>query len=299
MSYLPRLPLVVTSVLALAACGQPAREDGGRSDEIRRLEARISELERRAATPAAPASGQGHHAIDPRQQPQTAMDLLTAGNAAFASGRPRPVDTSPGRVRELSSGQKPYAVIVGCADSRTPPEHLFNAGLGDLFVVRCAGNVIDEAALASVEYAVAHLGCRLVVVMGHTACGAVKAGIADAKDTPAVAGLVARIKPAVDEARRTGEGPDLADRAAAANARRQRDSLLADSQLLGGMDRNGELKAVVARYDLADGQVDWLDLDGLVIAGAPSPAPAPAPSRHPAMMAPAAPAPVTAPAHGH
>lgn len=290
MAILPRLSVIVASLLLLNGCGQPPRDDGGR-DELRRLEARLTELERRSAAQPIAAPGHGQQALDPRQQPQTALDLLTAGNAAFASGRPRPVDTSPGRVRELTGGQKPYAVVIGCADSRTPPEHLFNAGLGDLFVIRCAGNVIDEAALASVEYAVAHLGCRLVVVMGHTACGAVKASIADAKDTPAVSGLVARIRPAVDEARRAGNEAELPDRASSANARRQRDGMLRESQLLGGMQRSHELRVAVARYDLGDGTLDWLDLDGLNLATAPA-APAPAP----ATRVPALPA---AGGHGH
>lgn len=275
MRLFPRLSVIAATLLLLGGCNQPPRDEAGR-EEIRRLEARLADLERRSATQPVVASA--HQAIDPRQQPQAAFDLLVAGNTAFASGRPRPVDTSPGRVRELSAGQKPYAVVVACSDSRTPPEHLFNAGLGDLFVVRCAGNVIDEAALASVEYAVAHLGCRLVVIMGHTACGAVKASIGDAKDTPAVAGLVARIKPAVEEARRSGE-TDLADRSASANAKRQRDGMLKDSQLLAGLEQHQELRATTARYDLADGTVDWLDLDGLVLATTPSaPGPAPMPA---------------------
>ncbi len=256
-------------------------------DQVRRLEQRLSELEKRVNTAPAPAAAAtGHHAIEPRQQPPAALQLLNSGNGSFAAGRPRSVDLSPTRVGELSGGQKPYAVIVGCADSRTPPEHLFGAGLGDLFVVRVAGNVVDEAALASVEYAVAHLGCRLVVVLGHSSCGAVKAAIADAKDTPAVAGLVAHIAPAVAEARRGGES-GLVDRAVRANALRQREELRA-SQLLAGMERGGEVALAVASYDLTDGQVDWLDLDGLTAPGqatqkpasAPREMPAPAPAHH-------------------
>lgn len=251
-------------------------------DQVRRLEQRLSDLEKRVNATPAPAAGggHGHSTIDARQQPPAALQLLHSGNTAFAAGRARPVDLSPTRVGELSGGQKPYAVIVGCADSRTPPEHLFGAGLGDLFVVRIAGNVVDEAALASVEYAVAHLGCRLVVVLGHSSCGAVKAAIADAKDTPAVAGLVSHIKPAVAEARRDGES-GLADRAVRGNALRQRDALRA-SQLLAGMERSGEVALTVASYDLSDGQVDWLDLDGLPAPGkAAAPAAAkPAPPAH-------------------
>lgn len=292
-----RLASAALALVALSGCVQPppradtpaaAPAPAQGDDTVRRLEQRLAELERKvnaspAAAPAAAPAGHGA-AVEPRQLPAAALQLLTAGNAAFAEGRPRSPDLSQARVAELSSGQKPYAVIVGCADSRTPPEHIFSAGLGDLFVVRCAGNVVDEAALASVEYAVAHLNCRLVVVMGHTSCGAVKAAIADAKDTPAVAGLVAHIKPAVAEARKDGE-KGLADRAVRANALLQREQLR-ESQLLAGMERSGEVKLTVASYDLADGGVDWIDLDGLQMqsraAGKPAvrsaPAEAPAPS---------------------
>jgi carbonic anhydrase len=257
-------------------------------DQVRRLEQRLSELEKRVNAAPAPAGADGHGpgAIEPRQQPQAALQLLISGNSAFAAGRPRPVDLSQTRVGELTKGQKPYAVIIGCADSRTPPEHLFGAGLGDLFTVRVAGNVVDEAAVASVEYAVAHLGCRLVVVLGHTSCGAVSAAVADAKDTPAIIGLVSHIAPAVAEARRSGEN-GLVNRAVLANAMRQRDALHA-SQLLAGMERRGELALTVATYDLSDGAVDWLDFDGLAApgqsapraAGAPREMPAPAPAHH-------------------
>jgi carbonic anhydrase len=273
---------------ALAGClASPDRPEAAAApavapdDPIQRLEQRLSELERRVNTQ--PPAASAHAAIEARQQPAAALQLLVSGNAGFVAGRPRPVDLSPGRIGELSAGQKPYAVIIGCADSRVPPEHLFGAGLGDLFVIRIAGNVIDESALASVEYAVAHTGCRLVVMLGHTSCGAVTAAVADAKDTPAVAGLVARIRPAVNDARHGGDTGLLA-RAITGNAMRQRDALRS-SQLLAGMERDGEVALAVATYDLSDGSVDWLDLDGLA-----------APGRMGAMPKPAAPA-MAAPAH--
>lgn len=282
-----RAPTLIIAAFLLVGCATPRGDESASREELRRLEARLAELESRAGPSAPAAAPGGHEQLDPRQQPQAALDLLQSGNAAFAAGRSRPADLTPARVHELAAGQKPFAVIIGCADSRTPPEHLFNAGLGDLFVVRCAGNVVDDTVEASVEYAVAHLGCRLVVVLGHTSCGAVKATIADAKDTPAVAGLVGRIRPAVETSRRDGGDADLADRAASANAGVQRTSMLRDSSYLAGLERSGALKVATARYDLSDGTVDWIDADGLQIMVAPS-APKEAPAR-----------PATAPAAGH
>lgn len=286
-----RLRLLLALPILLAGCAAaPPRAAQPSDAQVRALEARLAELERKvnAAPPPAAPDAHAHPAPEARQLPQAAFDLLAVGNAAFAAGKPRPGDITPGRVHDLAAGQKPYAVIVSCADSRVGPELVFGAGLGDLFVVRVAGNVIDETALASVEYAVAHLNCRLVVVLGHTACGAVKAAVADAKDTPAVAGLVARIKPAVAEARRGGEA-DLVDRSVQVNAGRQREVMRHDSQLLAEMEKAGDLRLVTACYDLEDGAVDWLDGDGLAL-------PAAAPARR---APPAVPATPPAPAHGH
>ena len=300
-----RLLPMLSVLIVVAGCngGGASRPAETGDAQLSRLEQRLAALEQRvnSAPVAAPAAhAAGHGAIEPRQQPAAALQLLASGNAAYAAGRARPLDLSPERIKELNGGQKPYAVVLACADSRTPPEHLFGAGLGDLFVVRCAGNVVDETVMASVEYAVAHLGCRLVLVLGHTSCGAVKAAAADAKDTPAVAGLVARIKPSVAEARRDGES-GLTDRAVRLNALHQREELRG-SQLLAGLERGGEVKLAVASYNLADGQVDWLDLDGLP---APASAPkVPATAATAATAAKAAKAPVaqrmeTPASHGH
>jgi carbonic anhydrase len=108
--------------------------------------------------------------------------------------------------------------------------------------------------------------------MGHTSCGAVKAAAADAHDTPAVTGLVARIKPAVEQARSAGNGPDLVDRAVTENAKQQAQSLVTTSELLAGLAKQHELKIAVARYDLADGAVDWLSTDGLASDSSSTPA---------------------------
>jgi carbonic anhydrase len=104
-----------------------------------------------------------------------ALAQLKEGNAAFVKGGACVPTGGPARVAELAKGQGPFAVVVGCSDSRTPPEHLFGRGLGELFVVRVAGNTVDPGALGSIEYAVAVLGAPLILVLGHSKCGAVEA----------------------------------------------------------------------------------------------------------------------------
>lgn len=107
-----------------------------------------------------------------------ALLRLKKGNAAYINSKTCSGDISPAiRLATSKDGQKPYAVIVSCSDSRVIPEYIFSAGIGELFVVRVAGNVIDNHALGSIEYAVEHLGCKLVVVLGHTLCGAVGAAV--------------------------------------------------------------------------------------------------------------------------
>jgi carbonic anhydrase len=106
-----------------------------------------------------------------------ALQKLTEGNARFISCNVTHPGQSKERLQELVSGQHPFAVVVGCSDSRVPPEIIFDQGLGDIFVVRTAGKVLDNAVLGSIEYAVEHLSVPLVVVLGHDSCGAVKAAV--------------------------------------------------------------------------------------------------------------------------
>src|SRR5207253_8806048 len=119
--------------------------------------------------------------VDPAQPgqpavaPAEAIAKLKEGNGRYASGRLQRSGQRTERRAELTKDQHPFAVIVSCSDSRVPPEIVFDQGLGDLFVVRVAGNVIDDHSLGSIEYAVDHLGVRLIVVLGHQSCGAVKA----------------------------------------------------------------------------------------------------------------------------
>jgi len=103
------------------------------------------------------------------------LDNLKAGNERFVSGHPVHPDETLNRIRELKKGQNPFAVVVSCSDSRLPPELIFDQGLGDVFSIRTAGNVIGDYELGSIEYAVEHLHCKLIVVLGHENCGAIQA----------------------------------------------------------------------------------------------------------------------------
>lgn len=128
----------------------------------------------------------------------TALTRLKEGNKTYLKAETNQADISlRRRLYTSQNGQSPYAVVVGCADSRVIPESIFSAGIGELFVIRAAGNVVDDFALGSVEYAVEHLGCRLVVVLGHTGCGAV--GAAHEKTGGYLAHITSEIKRAIGE----------------------------------------------------------------------------------------------------
>ncbi|MFN0151744.1 MAG: carbonic anhydrase [bacterium] len=126
-----------------------------------------------ASTAAAPAA----HRVKSDVSAEEALKELITGNGRFVTGTPSHVNQDSARRQALAGGQKPHAIILSCSDSRVPPEILFDRGLGDVFVVRVAGNVLSDVATASIEYAVEHLGAPLIVVMGHESCGAVKAAL--------------------------------------------------------------------------------------------------------------------------
>jgi carbonic anhydrase len=137
-------------------------------------------------------------------KPEDALRILIEGNGRFIAQAKENPNQSMGRVREVSSGQHPFAIIVTCSDSRVPPEVIFDCGIGDIFVVRTAGHVVDDAALASIEFAVSRFGCNLVAVMGHSSCGAVKAAIEAAKTGNILPGslriLISAINPSLVKA---------------------------------------------------------------------------------------------------
>lgn len=188
----------------------------------------------------------------------TPLERLESGNERFASGEPARLHQSFERRSEVARGQAPMAVIVGCADSRVPPELVFDQGLGDLFVVRCAGNVLGAAALGSIEYAVEHLGCELVVVLGHERCGAVDAVLKGGELPGHLAAFVPVISRVLLEAEHLGG--DVLDQAVRLNARRIAGDLRASDPILLELVHARKLTIVAARYDLDTGAVEWLDV---------------------------------------
>lgn len=195
--------------------------------------------------------------------PDAALALLKEGNRNYVGGGTvRPHLMGAERRAALAQEQRPFCVLVGCSDSRVSPELLFGRGLGDLFIVRNAGNVVDLAAMGSIEYGVAVLGAPLVVVLGHERCGAVAAAVSVVeKDTEypgSIGQMIEPILPAVLRARRDGDH-DLLDRAVRHNVMRVVERLRTTEQMLQEPQRQGRLKIVGARYDLDDGVVEFFD----------------------------------------
>ena len=175
-----------------------------------------------------------------------ALRLLKVGNLAYVAGSKWSGDASEERRAELAAGQSPFAVIVACSDSRVVPEAIFACDLGDLFVIRVAGNVVDDHALGSIEYAVDHLGTNLVVVLGHTNCGAVGAALEAGEAPGHVASLVTDIRAAIGGETDPRAASILNAQAVAARIRRD-------------VALNPAPTVLAALYDIHTGAVEWLD----------------------------------------
>jgi carbonic anhydrase len=186
-----------------------------------------------------------------------ALSRLLAGNARFMAHKERHPDESMARRRDLVSGQHPFAVILGCADSRVPPELLFDEGLGDLFVIRVAGNVVDDMVLASIEYAVEHLGTKLIVVLGHEKCGAVSAALASENAPGHLPALLSAIRPSVLA---TASAPgDRVHNCVVENVRRVAIKIRESGPVLTEAIERGGVKVIAADYELDTGKVRLLD----------------------------------------
>ena len=182
-----------------------------------------------------------------------ALAKLMAGNARYSSGNVSHPRQAAGRRAEVAKGQKPFAIVVGCSDSRTPPELVFDQGLGDVFVTRLAGSIVDDAALGSIEYAIEHFNSSVIVVLGHERCGAVDAAMKGGKAPGKIGAVVKPIIPAVNAVKKSST-PTL-DAAIYENARRTAAGLAGRSEILEGRVKAGTLKIVAARYDLDTGRV--------------------------------------------
>ncbi len=186
-----------------------------------------------------------------------ALDRLKTGNIRFAADALAGQPVGQARRSELSKGQAPYAIVLSCADSRVPPEIIFNAGLGELFVIRAAGEVADRSIIASVEYGAEHLRSPLLVVMGHESCGAVKASM-EAKESlgPNLDYLVKAIRPAIELTKGGDEKAQL-KAAIMANVEQVINDMLGRSAILKHLAGDGSLQIVGAFYELESGRVQF------------------------------------------
>lgn len=186
-----------------------------------------------------------------------ALAELLAGNQRYMAGRlAHPHQVAERRV-ETACGQNPFAAILTCSDSRVPPEIIFDCGLGDLFVVRVAGNVLDDVVLGSIEYAAEHLGVGLVMVLGHSHCGAVTAAVQGGHPHGHIGSLTERLRPAVERAAAASQ--DLVEAAVVANVALTVAELRGAEPILAGLIAADRLRVVGAHYDLDTGLVTLLD----------------------------------------
>lgn len=183
-----------------------------------------------------------------------ALERLLEGNRKFVAGRRAYPNQTPARRQEIAAGQHPFAAILGCSDARVPPEIIFDQGLGDLFTVRVAGNILDDDTLGTLEYAVQHLGLPLVLVLGHSGCGAVQATMAGHDLQGRIATVAAAIRPAIELAK-LGTG-EVLDQAVRINVARAVHQLRIAPPILAPLYQEGRLKILGAHYDLASGVVE-------------------------------------------
>jgi len=189
-----------------------------------------------------------------------ALQNLQQGNTRFGAGQSIHPDQTADRRAEVAKGQAPFATILTCSDSRVPVETIFDQGLGDLFVVRVAGNVAKTDEIGSIEYGTEHLGTQLLVVMGHSSCGAVKAVVEGAEIHGSIPQLVDTIVPAVEKARLANPGltgAPLIEKAVEANVWQSIDNIFENSAAIRELVKTGKLKVIGAVYDLATGMVQW------------------------------------------
>ena len=198
---------------------------------------------------------------------RAALDALREGNRRFVGELGRQQGASRARRRELPAGQEPLAIILGCSDARVPAEIVFDQGLGDLFVIRVAGNIVAPSQVGSVEFAAEAFGTRLVVVLGHSSCGAIHATLQQLarpwrEQSRNLGSIVNRIRPAVEGLLERGTPHDprlLEQQAVRANIRMSANHLRHGSEVLEQLIQNDGLLVVGAEYSLETGAVDFFD----------------------------------------
>jgi carbonic anhydrase len=217
-----------------------------------------------AAPPAVAVSSTISKSEQSAITPEQALALLKDGNQRFVSAQSLQRDY-PAQVKATSSGQYPFAAVLACMDSRSSPEIVFDQGIGDLFVVRIAGNYAQPDIIGSLEYATKVAGAKLVVVMGHTECGAIK-GACDNVQMGNLTTVIQALQPAVEDVKefqgdRTSKNKEFVLLVTQANVRRNVAKLRADSPILRELEQTGQIKIVGGIYDISTGQVTFFDWD--------------------------------------
>ncbi|MBF0285962.1 MAG: carbonic anhydrase [Magnetococcales bacterium] len=191
--------------------------------------------------------------------PDQALQWLKEGAARFVAGKSERPNLTPARISETAGGQQPFVTILSCSDSRVPVEYIFDRGIGDLFVIRVAGNVCDTDEIGTMEYGAGHLGTPLILVLGHTKCGAVTAVVNEDKVGGSIPKLVDNIVPAAQRAKAKGLTKDaLLLEAIKENVKQGMNDLKAGSEELSHLIHAGKLNVAGALYHVENGSVEWL-----------------------------------------
>lgn len=193
--------------------------------------------------------------------PEEAIKKLKDGNKRYVTGKAIHPNQTQARQEKTAKGQDPFVSVLSCSDSRAPVEIIFDQGIGDIFVVRVAGNVVDAIELGSLEYGVAHLDTPVVLVLGHTHCGAVAAAAKDAKVQGSIVPLVEKIIPAVYKAKEKDPklvGDKLVARATEENIWQSIENLILRSSIIREQIKDGKLQVLGAIYNIENGKLDWL-----------------------------------------
>jgi carbonic anhydrase len=183
------------------------------------------------------------------------LSRLKTGNEKYVQDKLSTDKVKPSKRKALIKGQDPYAIILCCADSRVIPELIFDTGIGELFVVRVAGNIANMSSMASIEYAVAHIGTQIIVVLGHQNCGAVTAAVNSEDRGPNLNHLLSHIKPAIEASGKDDSINDIARKNAVLTAK----ALCENSSIIGEADELGKIDIFPAYYHLDTGKVDFLN----------------------------------------
>lgn len=183
-----------------------------------------------------------------------ALQKLIDGNKRYIAAKLIHPNQGAKRRAEVVKGQHPFAVIVGCSDSRVPPEIIFDQGLGDLFTIRVAGNIVDDVALGSIEYAVGHLGTKLIIVLGHGKCGAVSATVQGGEAHGHIGSIVNAILPALEQAK--GRSGDLIENTIRANVELVVSQIQSSKPILAGLVQESKIQVIGTYYNIDNGVVD-------------------------------------------